>query len=539
MSLITSQKRKKKNVEQGGKGGPQTKKKKEKEKEEIPDPVEGGPFLPGQRLFYKYRGKLRPCEIVERRLLNKTLGEELSATAVKKKSSTSSSGNGDKDDQDGNSDSDDDDNNDNNNNNSSNNNNSNGDNSNDKGKESDLDAIYRNLPPDKHPYKYYVHYLEYNRRMDQWVQFPGLKLVDEDGNKPPQEEIKVGQAHAGDKSDGVVNFLEEAGHESNEGMDEESLREHETVTKVKNIEMIELGRFRMEAWYFSPYPPELFPNADQKNAIPILYLCEFTLKFFRHKTELQRHYQRNPPRHPPGNEIYRDDKTMLSMFEVDGTQEKVYAQNLCWMAKLFLDHKTLYYDVDPFLFYVLCERDDRGYHIVGFYSKEKHSESGYNLACILTLPAYQRKGYGKFLIEFSYELSKLEQKVGSPEKPLSDLGQLSYGSYWSEILLNVLIESGKEHLSIYDLCSITSFKADDTIQTLQKLNLLKYYSGNYLIYITDEAREKHKKYQARKKNQKRVDPTKIHWTPYESGRKSDKWSIASKVRGNLDQDDEA
>ena len=31
---------------------------------------------------------------------------------------------------------------------------------------------------------------------------------------------------------------------------------------------------------------------------------------------------------------------------------------------------------------------------------------GYNLAAILTLPAYQRKGYGKFLIEFSYELKK-------------------------------------------------------------------------------------------------------------------------------------
>ena len=34
--------------------------------------------------------------------------------------------------------------------------------------------------------------------------------------------------------------------------------------------------------------------------------------------------------------------------------------------------------------------------------------------------------YGKFLISFSYALSKKEGKVGSPEKPLSDLGKLRY-----------------------------------------------------------------------------------------------------------------
>lgn len=79
---------------------------------------------------------------------------------------------------------------------------------------------------------------------------------------------------------------------------------------------------------------------------------------------------------------------------------------------MFLDHKTLYYDVDLFLFYVLCEVDERGSHIVGYFSKEKHSEEGYNLACILTLPSHQRKGYGKFLISMSYELSKIEGKVG-------------------------------------------------------------------------------------------------------------------------------
>jgi histone acetyltransferase MYST1 len=100
---------------------------------------------------------------------------------------------------------------------------------------------------------------------------------------------------------------------------------------------------------------------------------------------------------------------------VDGALEKMYCQNLCYLAKLFLDHKTLYYDVDPFLFYVLCEHDDRGYHPVGYFSKEKYSDAGYNLACILTFPSHQRKGYGRFLISFSYELSKKVRYKCTPQ----------------------------------------------------------------------------------------------------------------------------
>jgi len=102
---------------------------------------------------------------------------------------------------------------------------------------------------------------------------------------------------------------------------------------------------------------------------------------------------------------------------------------------MFLDHKTLYYDVDPFLFYVLTEYHadpndpggmGGGHRVLGYFSKEKSSHEEYNLACILTLPPYQRAGYGKLLISLSYELSKRQRKVGSPEKPLSDLGKLSY-----------------------------------------------------------------------------------------------------------------
>lgn len=104
-------------------------------------------------------------------------------------------------------------------------------------------------------------------------------------------------------------------------------------------------------------------------------------------TRLKRHLEKCPLKHPPGNEIYRNGD--LSFFEIDGRKNRVcfkykknitrslfffgilqlvnfqeYAQNLCLLAKLFLDHKTLYYDTDPFLFYVLCKIDDRGFHIV-------------------------------------------------------------------------------------------------------------------------------------------------------------------------------
>ena len=55
----------------------------------------------------------------------------------------------------------------------------------------------------------------------------------------------------------------------------------------------------------------------------------------------------------------------------------------------------------------------------------------------------------------AYELSKKEAKVGTPERPLSDLGLLSYRGYWTRVLLEIL-KKHKGNLSIKVLTSLRS-----------------------------------------------------------------------------------
>ncbi|XP_051256896.1 histone acetyltransferase KAT5 isoform X2 [Dicentrarchus labrax] len=288
------------------------------------------------------------------------------------------------------------------------------------------------------------------------------------------------------------------------------------VTRMKNIECIELGRHRLKPWYFSPYPQEL-------TTLPILYLCEFCLKYLKSLKCLQRHLTKCNLRHPPGNEIYR--KGTISFFEIDGRKNKMYSQNLCLLAKCFLDHKTLYYDTDPFLFYVMTEYDSKGFHIVGYFSKEKESTEDYNVACILTLPPYQRRGYGKLLIEFSYELSKVEGKTGTPEKPLSDLGLLSYRSYWSQTILEILMDlkpdnGERPQITINEISEITSVKKEDVISTLQYLNLINYYKGQYILTLSEDIVDGHER--AMQKRHLRIDPKCLHFTPKDWSKRG-KW----------------
>lgn len=63
-------------------------------------------------------------------------------------------------------------------------------------------------------------------------------------------------------------------------------------------------------------------------------------------------------------------------------------------------------------------------------------------------------------------------QVGSPEKPLSDLGLVSYRSYWTRVVLN-LLKTQEGTISIKEIADMTCIKAEDIISTLQHLNLIR------------------------------------------------------------------
>ena len=98
--------------------------------------------------------------------------------------------------------------------------------------------------------------------------------------------------------------------------------------------------------------------------------------------------------------------------------------------------------------------------------------------------------------------------MGSPERPLSDLGLLCYRSYWKDKVLSYLTKHNSQSISMKgnesgggggakekrkDTCFFhsllllaeisqdTGISADDLISSLQYYRVLKYWKGKHII----------------------------------------------------------
>ncbi|KEG12770.1 histone acetyltransferase [Trypanosoma grayi] len=383
-------------------------------------------------------------------------------------------------------------------------------------------------------YLYYVHYVEQDSRMDCWLPATELKerrqgrqSSKQQANKPSGGGITTrGQSRLVAEQDEEVPRSPATPASSAKRSNVQNCVKVSTMRarkdssffcRAKNIHAICMGPHEVEAWYFSPYHlarpqvqqalkqnAELFAGdtelqlrqGDNGSAFRpfiaptsfVLHICPFCLHPFTSHDDVVRHLRLACLRYPPGNEIYRDPVRQLVVLEMDAMVEPVFCEHLALLSKLFLEHKALDHDMTPFLFYVLCAVQPHGLEVLGYFSKEKQSPEMYNLSCILVLPQFQSRGIGRFLIELSYELSRREGKIGSPEKPLSDLGEKLYLGYWGDTIVSALAHAMEEsHCVTLDyLVQATFMSQADVARTLQYLKLI---NGTQII-VSEESIER-------------------------------------------------
>ncbi|KAI2624521.1 acyl-CoA N-acyltransferase [Xylaria nigripes] len=305
-----------------------------------------------------------------------------------------------------------------------------------------------------------------------------------------------------------------------------------TPRSDRNIDKVVFGNTCFKAWYPSYYGKEVIgdvaANAGAANpkigggkrAPPMLdrlYICPCCFKYSKEIMPWCQHVRYcESKRHVPGTKVYTHprrsatvsvprpsststttagmakgqykrvndssqttDEAALnsgewSVWEVDGDSEGLFCQNLSLFAKLFLDNKSVFFDVTGFNYFLLvytpppceiqtsaltqansasksesstlvqpnpqsCPSTSRP-QIVGFFSKEKMSWDNNNLACILVFPPWQQKGLGALLMGVSYEISRREGILGGPEKPISELGRKGYKRFWAGEVVRWILE---------------------------------------------------------------------------------------------------
>ncbi|KAI4161030.1 MAG: hypothetical protein LQ342_005193 [Letrouitia transgressa] len=222
-----------------------------------------------------------------------------------------------------------------------------------------------------------------------------------------------------------------------------------------NVKHVILGDILFGTWYPSFYPEELVGRELER----LYNLCP------------------NSDVRTLGRLIYTRDG--YSIYEVDGEEHQLFSQNLSLFAKLFLDNKSVFFDVASFNYYLLVQdvpvnnpaRPES--RITGFFSKEKISWDNNNLACILVFPPWQRKGFGKILMGISYQLSKLEGRVGGPEKPLSELGRVGYARFWEARLAAAILKMrNKATVSLQEISDRCWMLPEDVITTLNDMAIV-------------------------------------------------------------------
>jgi len=63
-------------------------------------------------------------------------------------------------------------------------------------------------------------------------------------------------------------------------------KEHEAITKIKYINKVQLGKYEIDTWYFSPFPAEYQKESK-------IWICEYCLKYSKLEKSFKYHMVSN------------------------------------------------------------------------------------------------------------------------------------------------------------------------------------------------------------------------------------------------------
>lgn len=116
-----------------------------------------------------------------------------------------------------------------------------------------------------------------------------------------------------------------------------------------------------------------------------------------------------------------------------------------------------------------------------------------------------------------YLLSKEEGQPGTPEKPLSDLGKVSYYAYWKSVVLEYLNAHRTEKLKLTDVSRETGMYCQDIALALELLGFIKYMptdDGHRPFICVDWAKvDSHAQRVSKSKTRIPIDHECLRWTP--------------------------
>lgn len=283
------------------------------------------------------------------------------------------------------------------------------------------------------------------------------------------------------------------------------------VLDFRNVSRVKLGRYEFNTWFgnsalfvsvdngethvlackntdLSGVRPGRTPQKHLDNSpwLEKLHVCPFCFKYTDIEREMNIHIPNCEYAHQlPGKVMYLDNENHFVIRKVRAMKYSLFCQNMCLLAKFFLDSKSVFYYLNQYDFYVAYEVLGGKETPMGFYSRELTSWERNNLSCICVFPCYQQRRIGTKLIEFSYRLSKYEQHISGPERPLSQFGKLSYIKYWCRRLSWELTYGKLSHqkeISLEIISKVTQFRVNDALMALDFMKAL-YQHGDKPLYV--------------------------------------------------------